>query len=553
MKLCAIQIPYAHKHAEAEASVDFLIRELQACDPSCDLILTPEYSNAPSAFPEGETIPFARKHADALIDAARAAAVRCGATVALSGLFETAPGIFRNTTRIFDRSGNVAGEFYKQHLPGTEKRFVKPDTGYTFTPRAPEIVEADGIRLGALICYDTYFNEYIAHLAYCKPDLVLVSSFQRGERQEVLRMLNRNLAFQCNAFVLRASVSMGENAETGGTSLAASPDGTILGEFGNRTGRFECEIGDVHYKYRRTNAFGGAMIDNDRFIENGRTPWAYRPCGSMVIPGDDELPYPRLCAHRGFNTVAPENTMAAFGAAIALGAPEIELDVRFSLDGVPVVSHDDFLERVSNGTGKIQEKTFEELRALDFRGRAGEPFAGTRIASFEEVLARFSRQAVINLHIKSGASDDLYPPEQFKKIVALLRRYDQMRHVYLMGSPDVMKCALQIAPEIPRCMGAGVNLNGQETLERAWEIVDRAVEWKCCKVQLFTPYYDQELIDKAHANNIRCNFFFSDTPEEAVKLLKMGVDTLLTNNYFQVFRAVEPLLKEHRTSWTSNI
>ena len=56
-----------------------------------------------------------------MLNAARAAAVRCGATVALSGLFETAPGIFRNTTRIFDRSGNVAGEFYKQHLPGTEK------------------------------------------------------------------------------------------------------------------------------------------------------------------------------------------------------------------------------------------------------------------------------------------------------------------------------------------------------------------------------------------------------------------------------------------------
>ena len=116
-----------------------------------------------------------------------------------------------------------------------------------------------------------------------------------------------------------------------------------------------------------------------------------------------------------------------------------------------------------------------------------------------------------------------------------------MEHVYLMGSPEIMERGLQIAPEIPRCMGAGVNINGKEVIE-GWEIVDRAIAYKCCKVQLFTPYYDQALIDKAHANNIRCNFFFSDDPEEAVKLLEMGVDTLLTNNYLAVANAVKHLI-----------
>ena len=76
---------------------------------------------------------------------------------------------------------------------------------------------------------------------------------------------------------------------------------------------------------------------------------------AQSIPGDGEFPYPRVCAHRGFNTVAPENSLAAFGAAIALGAPEIELDIRFSKDGIPVVAHDSRLERVSNGSGIIEE------------------------------------------------------------------------------------------------------------------------------------------------------------------------------------------------------
>ena len=539
MKLCAIQIPYAHDHRQAEKSVEFLIKELDSCT-DCDVILTPEYSNAPAAFPAGEAIPFAKAHAPALLEAARNAAKRCHAVVGLSALLETAPGVFRNATRLFDRAGNVVGDFYKQHLPGTERAGIGPDDGYTKVPHAPTVLTVDGIRFAALICYDTYFNEYIARLAAEKPDIVLVSSFQRGERQDILRMLNQNLAFQCDSFVLRASVSMGADAQTGGMTLAAASDGRILSEFGNQTGKFVCDVPDLHAKYTRANAFGGAMIANDEFIARGRTPWAYRACGSMVIPGEAEYPYPRLCAHRGFNTVAPENTLPAFGAAIALGAPEIELDVRFSRDGVAMVCHDDVLDRVSDGHGMVQEKTFAELRELDFRGHGAEPYAGTRIATFEEVLAQFSRQAIINLHIKSTRGEE-YPADQFRQIVDLLKKYDQMEHVYLMGSPEVMARGLEIAPEIPRCMGAGVNHMGKEKLE-PWEIVERAIEWKCCKVQLFTPYFDQAMIDRAHANNIRCNFFFSDTPDEARKLLEMGIDTLLTNNYLPVYNAVKDLL-----------
>ena len=59
MRLCAIQQPYSYKPEDAPSSVDFLIEELNSCDPSLDLIVTPEYSNCPSAFPVGESLPFA--------------------------------------------------------------------------------------------------------------------------------------------------------------------------------------------------------------------------------------------------------------------------------------------------------------------------------------------------------------------------------------------------------------------------------------------------------------------------------------------------------------
>jgi len=545
MKLCAIQIPYGHTAAEADGSVDFLIRELECCDSSCDLILTPEYSNAPATFPAGGVLPYVRKSTPRLIEAARNAAVRCHAIVAVSHLCEVSPGVFRNTTRVFDRNGNIAGDFYKQHLPPSEIKGIQPDISYTRSFRPPEIITVDGIRLGFLICYDSYFTEYIAHLAYRHPDIVLVSSFQRAERQDILRMLSQNLAFTCNSFVLRASVSMGPEAKVAGTSLAVSPDGTILGDFGSRTGAFCCEIGDPHYKYMRSNAFGGKLIPNDQFVEQGRTPWNCRPCGSMTVLPEAQMPYPRVCAHRGFKTVAPENTLPAFGAAIALGAPEIELDVRFTRDGVPVVCHDDRLDRVSNGTGLVQDFTFAELRKLDAGVKFSPHFAGTKIPTFEEVLAKFARHAIINLHIKSegGSAGNTYSAEHFRRIIDLLKTYDQMEHVYLMATSEIMKLALETAPEILRCMSA--DDFGYPLSVAAWKIVDRAIEWKCCKVQLFKPYFNQEMIDRAHANGIRCNVFWSDDPAEAAKFFDMGIDTILTNDYL----AIEQVRAAREVTW----
>ena len=525
MKLCAIQIPFADTPENTAKSVDIAIEQLNLCDDSCDLILLPEYSNAPGRIPAEMLREFAGEQSSRLIPCVIETARRCKAITAVNALTEVAPGEFRNVTTIFDRLGNRAGEFHKQHLPQAEKN-LGVEFGYTYDFRPPEIVEIDGIRFGFLICYDSYFTEYLAHLAYCKPDVVLVSSFQRAERHDVLRFMNQNLAFNCNAFVLRASVSMGENAGVGGQSMVIDPEGKILAEFGSKVGTLSCEVADIHYKYMRSNSFGGKLIPNDQFVSQGRTPWNYRPAGSMTIPGDKELPYPRICAHRGFNTIAPENSMAAFGAAIALGADEIEFDLRFTKDHIPVAIHDENLERVSNGKGMVSDFTLEELKKLDFGGNYSEKFAGLPIVTFEDILAQFSRQAIFNIHIKSVGST--YPREYLQKIVCLLKKYDAAGHAYFMADPEVQLLAAEIAPEIPRCMAAG-----KEPLQ----IVDNAIKYNCQKVQFYMPYCNQEMIDKAHANGIKCNCFYSDDTAEAVKLLNSGIDTLLTNDYFPVAQA----------------
>ena len=99
------------------------------------------------------------------------------------------------------------------------------------------------------------------------------------------------------------------------------------------------------------------------------------------------------------------------------------------------------------------------------------------------------------------------------------------QHVYFMSSADVLKVAMAEAPDIPRCMGASPD---------GWTIVERAIECKCSKVQLFKPYFNQEMIDRAHQNGILCNVFWSDDPEEARKFLNMGIDCILTHDYWNI-------------------
>ena len=75
--------------------------------------------------------------------------------------------------------------------------------------------------------------------------------------------------------------------------------------------------------------------------------------------------------------------------------------------------------------------------------------------------------------------------------------------------------------------------------DKPLEIVDRAIRMGCEKVQLFKPYFNQESVIKARNHGIICNVFWADDPDEAVEYLKMGIDTILTNDYLQISRAVK--------------
>jgi len=100
---------------------------------------------------------------------------------------------------------------------------------------------------------------------------------------------------------------------------------------------------------------------------------------------DDGTPMPTIVAHRGLQSLAPENTLPAFRAALAVGLG-IELDVQATKDGQVVIMHDNAVDRTTNGKGKVSDLTFEQVRALDAGIRFHPDFADTQVPTLKEVL-----------------------------------------------------------------------------------------------------------------------------------------------------------------------
>ncbi len=147
---------------------------------------------------------------------------------------------------------------------------------------------------------------------------------------------------------------------------------------------------------------------------------------------------PLVIAHRGASAEKPENTLAAFRRALALGADGLELDVQVTRDGVPVVFHDATLRRLTGAPGRPANKTWRELKKLRVCG------AGP-IPRLVEVLAVVRGRAVVQIELKRGA--------KVAPVVRVLRRARAAGWVILASfDAGLVRRARRLAPEIPRML-----------------------------------------------------------------------------------------------------
>lgn len=313
----AFQPPYGYEYEEADSQAQMYIDFLDSCTERDDIIVLPEYSDVPVKIRSRETLLSCyERFGERLYIKARETAKRCKAHVFLGGVYDfSAKGNLRNSIIAFDRKGNEAGRYFKQHLVPREMNIYELDKDYSFEFCQPEIVEMDGIKYAFMICYDCYFYEMLSNIGRYDPDVLIMSAYQRSDTHETLATMTKFAAYNTNTYVIRSSVSLGEKSLTGGSSMIVSPEGLILADAYSKVGAVEADI-DPHKRFLKPAGFGNPPAPHHKYIEKGRRPWKYRPAGSFIVRDNQSMDYPRICA-------CPDSSMASFGAYIGMGAEEI--------------------------------------------------------------------------------------------------------------------------------------------------------------------------------------------------------------------------------------
>lgn len=235
--------------------------------------------------------------------------------------------------------------------------------------------------------------------------------------------------------------------------------------------------------------------------------------------GDDFL----IIAHRGASAYYPENTMAAFEGALAMGAEMIELDVMLSKDGIPVVFHDASLQKHSNGKGLVINYTLQELKKLDAGSWFDSRFSDQQIPTLEEVLAFASGNIALNIEIKTEAVSDQLRDGVEEKCLELVKKYDMEEYV-LFSSFDYR--AVRHLKALDSGISVALLYNNRSNRKLPHELLKeyKADAFNCSYRQL-----KRKWINDLRDHNIPNFIYTVDKKSQMQKLIAAGVSGIFTN------------------------
>jgi glycerophosphoryl diester phosphodiesterase len=231
-------------------------------------------------------------------------------------------------------------------------------------------------------------------------------------------------------------------------------------------------------------------------------------------------PFPRLIAHRGGGDRAPENTLAGLAAAAAAGFRAVEFDVMLSADQVPLLIHDETLERTTDGHGRVCDTPVAMLANLDAGSWFGPTFAGEPLPTLATAIAACQRLGLwANIEIKPSAGYE----EQTGALVAQQVQelwQGEMQPLLSSFSEVALLAAREAAPDLPRAVLL-------ESLRQDWQhrlrIVD-AVAVHCAARSL-----DAAAVSAIHAAQYGLAVYTVNDLGSARRLDKLGVDAVFTD------------------------
>jgi len=229
-------------------------------------------------------------------------------------------------------------------------------------------------------------------------------------------------------------------------------------------------------------------------------------------------------AHRGASGHAPENTMSAFQKGFEMKADYIEIDVQMTKDGELVVIHDTTVNRTTNGTGKVGDLTFEEIRQLDAGSWFSEAYAGESIPTFEEVLGEFRGKVGILIELKSP---ELYPGIEEKIADAVIERNmdksNSNKIIMQSFNHESVKKSKELLPNLSHGVLAGAS----------WaNVTKEQLSGFATYADYFNPNMNivtDDLVGDVHEAGLEIFPYTSKSQEQALNLFDLNVDGIITD------------------------
>lgn len=219
---------------------------------------------------------------------------------------------------------------------------------------------------------------------------------------------------------------------------------------------------------------------------------------------------PLIIGHRGASADAPENTLAAFALALEQNADGIELDVQLSADGVPVIIHDDDVDRTTDGAGRVHDLTLAELRALTIAGEHAIP-------TLDELFEMLGRRPLYNVELKLLAVRDGGLAATVADRIMAHGLGDRV--IVSSFSPFIVRAARGC---LPRSVPVA-HLREHRLMQVAHSFVRAEADHPAHTL------VDESMMKWARRRGLRVNVWTVDDPAEARRLVALGVHGIITN------------------------
>jgi glycerophosphoryl diester phosphodiesterase len=224
-----------------------------------------------------------------------------------------------------------------------------------------------------------------------------------------------------------------------------------------------------------------------------------------------------VVAHRGASVEQPENTIAAFEAAIDAGADAVEFDVRMTADGYAVVMHDPDVSRTTNGTGLVSEMTLVEIRKLG-------------VPTIEEALRCLAGRAAADIEIKNLPGEPGFTADREEAVEATLYALDGVgftgQVIVSSFNPASIAHSRALRPDVPTGLLTEYEVAAEEALVRA---TSQGHPWVLPFVLKVLEAGDG-FADRLHAGSALLGVWIADDPDTARRLFELGVDAVATND-----------------------